>query len=104
VEKRSSAGVCLPTWAKMLALVYCVMSCVTVNVPKAPEPLAWTVRSGMRSRFEQLIILHQQRAARAGRERVLVVGNGIAAGGRHLAHDREATHRMIIIEIFYDNS
>ena len=32
-------------------LVNLVMSCVTVKVPYAPEPLACTVRSGMRSRF-----------------------------------------------------
>ena len=33
VEKRSSRSVFLPISAKMLALVYFVMSCVTVNVP-----------------------------------------------------------------------
>ena len=35
----------------MLARVYLVMSCVTVKVPKAPEPLACMRRSGMISRL-----------------------------------------------------
>jgi hypothetical protein len=36
----------------------------------------------VREFFEQLIILRQQRPARAGRKGVLIVGNEIAAGGR----------------------
>ena len=36
---------------KTLALVYLVISCVTLSVPKAPQPLAWTTRFGIRSRF-----------------------------------------------------
>ena len=51
VEQRISRSVCLPMAPNSLALVYLEMSCVTVKVPKAPEPLAWTTRSGMRSRF-----------------------------------------------------
>ena len=45
----------------------------------------------MRKLFEQLIILHQQRPARACRERILVVGNRIAGGRGHdfrfIGHD-----------------
>ncbi|KAL7699147.1 hypothetical protein N2W54_004099 [Lotmaria passim] len=50
VEKRTNMSVFLPTSEKIFALVYCVMSCVTVKVPKAPEPLACMRRSGISSR------------------------------------------------------
>ena len=51
VDQRDSTSVCLPTSEKRSAQVYCVMSWVTVKVPCAPQPLACTTRSGMRSRF-----------------------------------------------------
>jgi hypothetical protein len=51
VEKRASVSVFLPTSEKIFALVYLLILWVTVNVPCAPQPLAWTVRSGIRSRF-----------------------------------------------------
>ena len=44
-------SVFLPTSLKIFARVYLEMSLVMVRVPKAPQPLAWTTRSGMRSRF-----------------------------------------------------
>ena len=50
VVKRANISVCLPTFEKILARVYRVMSLVTVNVPKAPEPLACMRRSGITSR------------------------------------------------------
>jgi len=40
----------LPTWEKIAARVYLVMSWVTVKVPNAPEPLACMRRSGITSR------------------------------------------------------
>ncbi len=43
-------GVSAPGWSA-LALVYLEMSPVILSVPCAPQPLAWTARSGMRSRF-----------------------------------------------------
>src|SRR5699024_12400326 len=52
VEQRANISVCLPTSEKIFALVYLVMSFVTVNVPKAPEPLACILRSAMTSRFK----------------------------------------------------
>lgn len=65
-----------------------MMSWVTVKVPKAPQPLAWTTRSGMRSRFwwasfsSRCQFLHQHRAARAGGQAVLVVDHrGTGRGG-----------------------
>jgi hypothetical protein len=50
VEKRANIGVCLPISEENLALVYRVVSCVTVKVPWAPEPLACMRRSGITSR------------------------------------------------------
>jgi hypothetical protein len=52
VENRASTSVFLPIWLNSFALVYFVMSLVTVNVPNAPDPLAWTIRSGIRSRLK----------------------------------------------------
>ena len=40
----------MPTSEKIFALVYRVMSFVTVKVPNAPEPFACILRSGMTSR------------------------------------------------------
>ena len=51
VVKRANISVFLPTALKIFARVYRVMSLVTVNVPKAPEPLACMRRSGMISRL-----------------------------------------------------
>ena len=50
VEKRTKHSVCLPTSLKIAAFVYLVMSCVTVKVPNAPEPLACIRLSGITSR------------------------------------------------------
>src|SRR5271163_4400344 len=50
VEKRANIGVCLPIALKIFALVKRVMSCVTVKVPYAPQPLACIRRSGITSR------------------------------------------------------
>ena len=49
VEKRKNRSVCLPISENSLALVYWVMSPVTVKVPKAPLPLACMRRSGITS-------------------------------------------------------
>ncbi len=45
-------SVSLPISEKSFALVYLVMSWVTVNVPKAPDPLACIRRSGITSRLK----------------------------------------------------
>ena len=50
VVKRANRSVFLPTFEKIFARVYFVMSCVTVNVPYAPLPLACMRRSGITSR------------------------------------------------------
>ena len=50
VEKRANIGVCLPISEKIFAFVKRVMSCVTVKVPWAPQPLACMRRSGITSR------------------------------------------------------
>ena len=50
VEKRANIGVFLPISEKILALLYLVMSWVTVKVPNAPAPLACIRRSGITSR------------------------------------------------------
>src|SRR5450830_1261203 len=50
MEKRTNMSVFLPMAEKILALVYLVMSWVTVKLPNAPEPLAYIRRSGMTSR------------------------------------------------------
>src|SRR3546814_2716371 len=50
VVKRANISVFLPTFEKIAARVYFVMSWVTVKVPKAPEPLACMRRSGLTSR------------------------------------------------------
>ena len=50
VENRANISQLLPTWLKIAAFVYWLMSWVTRNVPKAPEPLACMRRSGMTSR------------------------------------------------------
>ncbi len=52
VEKRANISVCLPISENILALVYLVISCVTVKVPKAPDPLACIRRSGITSRLK----------------------------------------------------
>ena len=44
-------SVSVPGW-NTAALVYRLTSSVTSNVPKAPPPLAWGWRSGMRSRLK----------------------------------------------------
>ena len=49
VEKRTNSSVSLPTSEKMAALVYLVISLVTVNFPKAPEPFACIRLSGITS-------------------------------------------------------
>ena len=49
MEKRASIGVRVPGW-NSFALVYLETSSVMTSSPKAPEPLAWGLRSGMRSR------------------------------------------------------
>src|SRR5690625_3932195 len=46
----ANISVSLPTSEKIEARVYLLMSFVTVNVPKAPEPLACMRRSGITSR------------------------------------------------------
>jgi hypothetical protein len=69
------------------------MSCVTVKVPMAPEPLACMRRSGMTSRVEmrQLLeqpdVLQQDRAARAGGLGVLIVDDGSAGSGGEVFHE-----------------
>src|SRR3984885_10256259 len=50
VEKRANIGVFFPILEKIFALVNRVTSCVTVKVPKAPQPLACIRRSGITSR------------------------------------------------------
>ena len=50
VEKRMNNSVCFPISEKIAALVYRVMSWVTVKCPKAPDPLACMRRSGITSR------------------------------------------------------
>src|SRR5215469_8622712 len=50
VEMRANIGVCLPIALKIFALVKRVMSCVTVKLPWAPQPLACMRRSGITSR------------------------------------------------------
>jgi len=50
-DKKTTVSVFLPICEKTLADVYLLMSWVTVSVPSAPQPLAWTVRSAIRSRF-----------------------------------------------------
>jgi pimeloyl-ACP methyl ester carboxylesterase len=50
VENRRISGVLAPG-CSAFAFVYFEMSPVIVSVPCAPQPLAWTGRSGMRSRF-----------------------------------------------------
>jgi electron transport complex protein RnfE len=49
VEKRTNISVCFPISENIFALVYCVISCVTVNVPYAPDPLACILLSGITS-------------------------------------------------------
>src|SRR6266853_2320099 len=49
IEKRRNNGVRLPLFRKA-ALVHGVTSAVTSKWPKAPPPLTWYTRSGMRSR------------------------------------------------------
>src|SRR3546814_9766298 len=50
VVKRANISVFLPTFVKISARVYLLMSLVTVKVPKAPDPLACMRRSGFTSR------------------------------------------------------
>src|SRR5260370_32980354 len=60
VEKRANISVCLRTSEKICALVYLVMSWVTVNVPKAPAPFACIRRSGITSRSKCAIFSRSQ--------------------------------------------
>src|SRR3546814_17019607 len=52
VVKRANISVFLPTFEKIAARVYLLMSLVTVKVPTAPEPLACMRRSGLTSRTQ----------------------------------------------------
>src|SRR5260370_5373134 len=60
VEKRGNICVFFPISEKIFALVYLVMSWVTVKVPKAPEPLACIRRSGITSRSKCAIFSRNQ--------------------------------------------
>ncbi|MPM34134.1 hypothetical protein SDC9_80716 [bioreactor metagenome] len=64
VENRTKASVFLPTSLKIFALVHAVMSFVTVNVPKAPLPLACMRLSGMTSRSKCAIFSKYQVSCR----------------------------------------
>ena len=65
VEKRANSSVFLPISEKIFALVYLVMSCVTVKVPYAPEPLACMRRSGMTSRSKWASFSRNQTSCRS---------------------------------------
>src|SRR5271170_7467256 len=67
VENRANISQLLPTWLKISAFVYRVMSRVTRSVPKAPAPLACMRRSGMtsRSKWASFSISHRS-CSRAG--------------------------------------
>ena len=58
VENRASISVLAPGW-KRAALVYADTSSVVSSSPKAPEPLACTLRSGTRSRLKCAIWLRK---------------------------------------------
>ena len=68
-------------------MVYFDMSPVIVNVPKAPQPFGVHGALGnafavlVRELLDELIILHEKRAARTSGDRVLVVGDRRAGGG-----------------------
>src|SRR5260221_593620 len=49
---------------KSLARVYLVISWVTVKMPYAPDPLACTTRSGMRSRLKCAIFSNNRKSSR----------------------------------------
>lgn len=49
VENQTKTGVSLPIWFKKFALQNLLKSLVTVNLPWAPAPLAWTTLSGIHS-------------------------------------------------------
>ena len=55
VEKRRNASVRLPTAERNAAEVHWVTSAVTSKKPWAAPPLAWTTRSGTRSRLNWAI-------------------------------------------------
>src|SRR6516162_4967649 len=65
VEKRANIGVCLPISEKIFAFVKRVMSCVTVKVPWAPQPLACIRRSGITSRSKCASFSISQRSCKS---------------------------------------
>src|SRR5580700_3938159 len=56
-------GVFLPTPLNNFAVVYFVMSAVTTKWPCAPEPLACTTRSGIRSRLKCAIFSNNKKSS-----------------------------------------
>src|SRR5258707_1964489 len=60
-----NVGVFLPTELKSLAIVYLGMSgFVQMKQPWAPEPFAWTTRSGMRSRLKWAIFSKSRKSSK----------------------------------------
>src|SRR5258707_10269535 len=60
-----NVGVFLPTELKSLAIVYLGMSgFVQMKQPWAPEPFAWTTRSGMRSRLKCAIFSKSRKSSK----------------------------------------
>src|SRR5690625_1536379 len=64
-EKRMYRSVSLPTPLETAAVVYWLMSLVTVNLPKAPEPLACIRRAGMTSRSKWASFSKNQTSCRS---------------------------------------
>ena len=65
VEKRMNVGVFLPTVLNSFAVVYLVISVlVQTKCPYAPEPLACTTRSGMRSRLKCAIFSNSRKSSK----------------------------------------
>src|SRR5438270_3827309 len=86
VEKRANIGVCLPIALKIFALVNRVMSCVTVKVPWAPQPLACMRRSGITSRSKCAIFsISQMSSSSEGPRRPAVMMLVLSATGAPVA-------------------
>ena len=80
VEKRANIGVRVPGW-KRPALVNWLTSSVTSKKPWAPLPLAWTTRSGTRSRLKCCIFCTDVVVVQDGR--ALLADGQRAFGARH---------------------
>src|SRR3546814_16835488 len=85
VVKRANISVFFPTFEKIAARVYLLMSLVTVKVPKPPEPFACMRRTGitLRTKLPSLSCTHTYCNRRGPRVLPARLSGLLGPGGHH---------------------